>query len=265
MSGLALLLGGLALLCWPSGRADGRLRAALRTQGGLADRGALDAGVARRLSRTGSAGAGLTTAHGLPDGGRWRRALLGLAAGAAVAVVVGGPAGAVGGAVAVAATIVVLQRAETAQQRRDRDRRTADLPGALDLIAVCLRAGLPVGESVAAVAKVLDGPLRADFAMVSTLHDLGAETSAGWADLVDGPLSPVARAMARSGHSGAALSTALGAVAEQVRRAASERVELAARRAGVFVMAPLGLCFLPAFVCLGVVPTIIGVADAVLR
>jgi hypothetical protein len=32
------------------------------------------------------------------------------------------------------------------------------------------------------------------------------------------------------------------------------------RRAGVWVLAPLGLCFLPAFLCLGVVPLVLGIA-----
>ncbi|MDQ3055153.1 MAG: type II secretion system protein F, partial [Actinomycetota bacterium] len=36
-----------------------------------------------------------------------------------------------------------------------------------------------------------------------------------------------------------------------------------AQRAGVALMAPLGLCFLPAFVCLGVVPVVVGIASRV--
>jgi hypothetical protein len=32
----------------------------------------------------------------------------------------------------------------------------------------------------------------------------------------------------------------------------------------VLVAAPLGLCFLPAFVCLGIIPTVVGIAGAVL-
>jgi hypothetical protein len=31
----------------------------------------------------------------------------------------------------------------------------------------------------------------------------------------------------------------------------------------VWVLAPLGLCFLPAFVCLGVVPLVLGIAGDV--
>jgi pilus assembly protein TadC len=37
-----------------------------------------------------------------------------------------------------------------------------------------------------------------------------------------------------------------------------------ARRAAVMVTAPLGLCFLPAFLAMGVLPVVIGLADGVL-
>jgi pilus assembly protein TadC len=36
-------------------------------------------------------------------------------------------------------------------------------------------------------------------------------------------------------------------------------------RAAVWVLAPLGLCFLPAFLCLGVLPLVLGIADNVFR
>ena len=35
-------------------------------------------------------------------------------------------------------------------------------------------------------------------------------------------------------------------------------------RAAVLVAGPLGLCFLPAFVCLGVLPVVVGLADGML-
>ena len=34
-------------------------------------------------------------------------------------------------------------------------------------------------------------------------------------------------------------------------------------RAGVLAAAPLGLCFLPSFVCLGIVPIVVGIARGV--
>jgi pilus assembly protein TadC len=37
----------------------------------------------------------------------------------------------------------------------------------------------------------------------------------------------------------------------------------AAERAGVLIAGPLGLCFLPAFVCLGIVPVVVGLAGEI--
>ncbi|WP_324278641.1 hypothetical protein [Blastococcus brunescens] len=66
------------------------------------------------------------------------------------------------------------------------------------------------------------------------------------------------------GESGAAAAPALRALAADGRSAARSATEAAVRRAGVWVLAPLGLCFLPAFVCLGVVPLVLGLAGDLL-
>jgi threonine dehydrogenase-like Zn-dependent dehydrogenase len=56
----------------------------------------------------------------------------------------------------------------------------------------------------------------------------------------------------------------LAAVAEglaaAVRSGADDLAEAKAQRAAVAVTGPLGLCFLPAFLCIGVVPVVIGLA-----
>ncbi|MDO3640328.1 type II secretion system F family protein, partial [Mycolicibacterium sp. KC 300] len=39
----------------------------------------------------------------------------------------------------------------------------------------------------------------------------------------------------------------------------------AAERASVLIAAPLGLCYLPAFLCLGIVPVVAGLAGDVLQ
>jgi hypothetical protein len=56
----------------------------------------------------------------------------------------------------------------------------------------------------------------------------------------------------------------LAALAGDTRSTARAAVEVDVRRAGVWILAPLGLCFLPAFVCLGVVPLVLGIAGDVL-
>jgi pilus assembly protein TadC len=62
-----------------------------------------------------------------------------------------------------------------------------------------------------------------------------------------------------------ALATGLGELAVQCRSEASDSATAAAERAGVLIAGPLGLCFLPAFVCLGIVPVVAGLAGDVLR
>ena len=59
----------------------------------------------------------------------------------------------------------------------------------------------------------------------------------------------------------ACLLFSANAFAEQaalIRRGQAERASAAAGRAGVLITAPLGLCFLPAFLCLGLAPAVIG-------
>jgi pilus assembly protein TadC len=189
----------------------------------------------------------------------------GLALGAALAMLVGGAAGLAVGAGSGVVAVKLLARLEPAASRRLRARREADLPPVLDLLATALTAGLPVPAALATVADAVGGPLAADLHRVGELARLGAGPAAAWADYADDPvLAPLARAAQRSADSGAALAGSLGVLAAELRAAAALRADAAARRAGIVAMAPLGLCFLPAFICLGVVPVIVGIATSVL-
>jgi len=65
-----------------------------------------------------------------------------------------------------------------------------------------------------------------------------------------------ARAAARSAATGAALARTARAESLRVRDALADAAEARAQRAGVLIAAPLGLCFLPAFLVLGVAPVV---------
>ncbi|MGY1591094.1 type II secretion system F family protein [Geodermatophilus sp. SYSU D00708] len=136
---------------------------------------------------------------------------------------------------------------------------SADLPVACDLLAVCLAAGLPVGRALAAVAGALPAPLGAELATVAGLYRLGAPPRRAWDD-VPPELAGLGRVVVRAGESGSAVVAALHALAGDTRAEARGRRDAAVRRAGVWVLAPLGACFLPAFLCLGVVPLVLGIA-----
>ena len=70
----------------------------------------------------------------------------------------------------------------------------------------------------------------------------------------------------RSAASGVALAQGIEDLAVQTTRGGGRcRHRGKAERASVLIAGPLGLCYLPAFVCLGIVPVIAGLAGDVLR
>jgi pilus assembly protein TadC len=182
--------------------------------------------------------------------------------GSAVALALGGYTGLIVGSVAAVGGVRVLRRLESGASRSRREQRRADLPDVLSLLAAALSAGLPVSTALAAVADAAGGPLAPDLVRVSELSALGAGPAAAWGEIADDPvLGEVARAARRSADSGAALAEAMERLAADLRADAQYRAEATARRAGVLAMAPLALCFLPAFVCLGLVPVVVGMSQ----
>jgi len=114
-----------------------------------------------------------------------------------------------------------------------------------DLMAAALDAGLPPGQALSAVA--------------AAMLQLTGEPRTVWELLADDQtLGPLGHALARADQSGAPVAEAVRVLADEARRAdRSDRLERA-RRVGVRTAAPLGLCFLPAFLLVAVVPTVIG-------
>jgi Flp pilus assembly protein TadB len=135
------------------------------------------------------------------------------------------------------------------------------LPLALDLAAAALRAGLPVSAAVLLAAPAAGDAGAGRLTRTGRLLALGADPADAWRALGDGPgFDLVAAAGRRSADSGIRLAAALEQAATDLRTARRAAAQARAHRAGAFAVAPLGLCFLPAFVCLGVVPVIVGIA-----
>ncbi|WP_405114403.1 type II secretion system F family protein [Micromonospora sp. NBC_01405] len=186
-------------------------------------------------------------------------------AGVATVAVIGGWSGFLGGAVVAVAADRGLRRIEPPAVRERRLREAADLPLAADLLAAALRAGAPVDRSVLAVAESLGGPLADRLGRVGRTLLLGGGPEEAWAHLVPVPgAERLAGAALRSSNSGAALAGALTRLADDLRADRSTAAEASARRAGVLIVLPLGLCFLPAFILAGLVPVIVAVLGDVL-
>ncbi|MBL1077310.1 type II secretion system F family protein [Nocardia sp. 2] len=140
--------------------------------------------------------------------------------------------------------------------------------GALDLFAACLRAGLPAAAAAGAVAGGAPEPLGAVLRRAADLLSLGADPVTAWEQAASGcadeTVGALVRMVRRSARSGAGLAGGVTELAEQRRSAVEDAAAARAERAGVLLGGPLGLCFLPAFVCLGIVPVVIGLAGRVL-
>jgi pilus assembly protein TadC len=155
--------------------------------------------------------------------------------------------------------------------RRRAPRRAADalaVAAHWDLLTACLRAGLPVADALRAVAGGLPDEAAGALQRTSDLIALGAAAEDAWQPAVDCPdTAALAGAARRSARSGTALAGAAAELAQRMRAELTDAAEARAQRAGVLITGPLGLCFLPGFLCLGVVPVVLGLAGqlAVLR
>jgi hypothetical protein len=238
---------------------DGRLG----SDAGLGSGGRLGGGT-RGL---GVASSGEARAAGRP--GRWwrldRMRLVAGLAGVAVALVVGGWVGLVVGVVAAVAVDRWVRRLEPRAVRVARLRAQADLPFALDLMAATLLAGAPPSGACVAVGEALGGPLGERLSRVGRALALGTPTAEAWEAVRDLPSGGrLAATAVRASRSGAAFGGALVRLAADLRAVRLAELESAGQRAGVLVVLPLGLCFLPAFVLGGLVPIVISMLGRLL-
>src|SRR5699024_217966 len=139
------------------------------------------------------------------------------------------------------------------------------LPLFVDLVVAAVRAGCPVSVAVHQVAAAVPGPLSSQLASISTRASVSADPAAVWAGMATDPVcGALARAVAGALGRGVSPVATLERVASDARADARWEAEARSRSLGARAAAPLGLCFLPAFVLLGIVPLIASTATSLL-
>lgn len=131
------------------------------------------------------------------------------------------------------------------------------------LVAAAMSAGAPVPLALRVVGASLDGALGGDLVRAGSRLALGAAWDEAW-DGTSAPLTPVAGGLRDAWEVGAAPKTLLQIAADQHRARRRAAVQEAAGALGARLVLPLGLCLLPAFVLLGLVPVVLSLAGELL-
>ncbi|HEY0187401.1 MAG TPA: type II secretion system F family protein [Cellulomonas sp.] len=133
----------------------------------------------------------------------------------------------------------------------------------LDLLGAAVLAGADVPRALRSVGGVIGGQTGAELDRAAAALVWGASWATAWA-----PVSPALRTslsgLETSWTAGTAAAPVLSAAADAERRRRRRAGREAAARLGVRVVLPLGLCFLPAFVLLGLVPVLVSLAGQAL-
>jgi Flp pilus assembly protein TadB len=193
---------------------------------------------------------------------RWR-GLLALSAAIGAVTFLGGLAGAVAAPVAAVGTWIAVGRVEPAGARRTREQVARELPHLVRLLGVALASGAPPATALEVVADALPGAASDRLRPVASRLRLGADPAAGWAALRSDPaLAPLGRALGRAEEGGVPVAEAIARLADDLAQQARGEVERRARAVGVRAAVPLGLCLLPAFLLIGIVPLVGGLLSS---
>lgn len=157
------------------------------------------------------------------------------------------------------------QGAEDMGESYDAAEAVRQLPLAADLLAACIAAGAGPVVAARAVGEALGGPVGEGLARGAAEVRLGGPPGEAWRRLASMPgAGPLARLLERADVSGLPAAAPVARLAAEARAEWARTATARARRAAVMVTAPVGLCFLPAFIAVGVLPVVIGLAGGVM-
>ncbi len=129
----------------------------------------------------------------------------------------------------------------------------------LELVAATLDSGAGLGRALELLASCTAPAVRDSLRPVVAALAIGADWGTAWrSSAVQNPVALRLRdSLAFAALTGAPSSAVLYAQAARLRREEFRAAERRAAALGVKLVVPLGLCSLPAFICLGVVPVLL--------
>lgn len=133
----------------------------------------------------------------------------------------------------------------------------ASVPLLLELLGTALDSGLTIQGALRTVADIADRGIQASLLRVVAGLEIGASWQNSWeGNMTRSDVAQIHDALSFGALTGASAAPLLYAEALRCRTAASRIAEKRAAALGVKLVLPLGLCSLPAFIALGIVPVV---------
>lgn len=174
-------------------------------------------------------------------------------------LVLGLPYGLLAAVVTAPVAVRMVGSLESSAARRRRLGIARQLPAAVDLMAAALAVGRPPSLAFLVAAEATPEPLGPELARVGARLVVTGDPAAVWQSLAAHPgFAALGRAFGRAESSGMPVARIVAGVADDLRREQRSRRQQLSHSVAVRTAAPLGVCFLPAFFLIGVVPTLIG-------
>jgi tight adherence protein C len=140
------------------------------------------------------------------------------------------------------------------------------LPDALDMLTVCVEAGLGFDAALAQVARNTDGPLAAEFARALQEMQIGQARTDALRAMLSRTTVPELRvfvaALVQAGELGIPIAKVLREQAAEMRIRRRQRAEEQAQKVPVKITFPLVTCLFPALLVVVIGPGILRIAHA---
>ena len=167
---------------------------------------------------------------------------------------------AVGGAIGFFLPDILLYNAGVKRQNRIQKA----LPDALDMLTVCVEAGLGFDAALAQVARNTPGPLAAEFSRVLQEIQIGKSRSQALRAMTTRTTVPELRtfvsALVQASELGIAIADVLREQAKEIRLRRRQRVEEKAQKVPVKILFPLVFCLFPSMFIVIIGPGVISIA-----
>ena len=128
------------------------------------------------------------------------------------------------------------------------------LPLILEMLSVAIRQGASIPRALIAVENIVEGEFGGGLRSAGERLNSGMPWNEAWPD--DDDCAVVRDAFSSSWSSGSSPVNRLATAIEQLDWDERSRIEQSAAKLSIRLLLPTGLCMLPAFVAIGVIPAV---------